>query len=193
MIRYVPLEMDFDEVHRYSLDEYHLLIESGCFDERTRVELIDGLLLDKGVTSREHENAIEWLAQWLFGAVDLHRFAVRVSAALTLERSEPEPDLFVVPRDALRPYHPGTASLVIEVSVSSQRRDLVRKPRIYAAAGVDEYWVVDLDNRRVVCHRDPRGDTYHEIAEIPADGALTAAAVELPALAVAELLAAADR
>jgi Uma2 family endonuclease len=82
---------------------------------------------------------------------------------------------------------------VIEVSVSSQRRDLVRKPRIYAEAGVDEYWVVDLDNRRVVCHRDPRGDTYHEITEFPADGTLTAAAVELPALAVAELLAAAER
>jgi Uma2 family endonuclease len=88
---------------------------------------------------------------------------VRVSAALTLDRSEPEPDLFLIDLDAPRPYHPGTAKLVIEVAVSSQRRDLRTKPPIYARAGVPLYWVIDIDARRAVVHREPGPDGYANV------------------------------
>jgi Uma2 family endonuclease len=179
-------------VHRLSLDEYHQLIEAGGFDEDARVELIDGLVVDMSPKTRAHENAVAWLADWLFASRDRQRFEVRVSGPLTLERSEPEPDFAVIARDVPRPYHPASAALVIEVSVSSLRRDLLTKSALYAAAGVTEYWVVDLDGRRVVCHRDPRPDGYHDITEVPPAGRLTAASVELPPLSVRELLAAAD-
>jgi Uma2 family endonuclease len=184
---------DLDQVHRITLDEYHLLAESGAFDESPRIELIDGLLMDMGKKSREHDKAIAWLARWLFSNTDGRELEVRVASALTLTdlRSEPEPDLYVVPADAPQPYHPGTAALVIEVSVSSLRRDLATKPKLYAGAGVTEYWVVDLDGRRVVCHRQPRPDGYREVSDIPADGRLIARSVDLPELDVAELLAAA--
>jgi Uma2 family endonuclease len=189
------MELGIEQVHRLSLGEYHQLIEAGGFAEDVRIELIDGLLLDMSPKAREHENAIAWLARWLFSHTDGERHEVRVAAALTLERerSAPEPDLIVFPRDAPRPYHPGTASLVIEVSFSSLRRDLMVKPRLYARARVAEYWVVDIEGRRVICHRDPRPDGYyHDVRDIPADGRLTATSVELPTLDVAELLAAAD-
>jgi Uma2 family endonuclease len=87
---------------------------------------------------------------------------------MTLETSEPEPDLIVFQRDAPRAYHPSTAALVIEVSVSSLRRDLGQKPLLYSRAGVAEYWVVDLDGRRIVVHGVP-----------PGNGRLAATAVEL--------------
>ena len=188
------MDVELEQVHRLTLDEYHQLIESGGFDEDTRVELIDGLLVDMSPKTREHENAIAWLALWLFTHCDHVRLEVRVAAVLTLEQSEPEPDLIVVPRDVARPYHPGTASLVIEVSVSPQRRDLVVKPSLYARTGVTEYWVVDLDARRVVCHRDPHPDgVYHDVTEVLDDGQLSASSVDLPPLDVGELLAGAER
>src|SRR3954452_19453607 len=118
-----------EDVHRLTALEYHLMIESGGLDEATRVELIDGLLVDMSPKTAEHENAIAWLAERLFEWVDRTQYQVRVTAALSLGDSEPEPDLTVIDRTVHRPYHPATAVLVVEIAVSSQRRDLRVKPR----------------------------------------------------------------
>ncbi len=183
--------LDVGQVHRFSTDEYHRLIEAGGFDEDARVELIDGLLADMSPKTREHENAIAWLADWLTAAVDRGRHQVRVGSPLILEGSEPDPDLTVIPHAAPRPYHPASAALVIEVSVSSLRRDLSRKPSLYAAAGVDEYWVVDLEGRRAVIHRAPGGDGYAEVAEVHPGGELDPADLDIGAVALDDLLRAA--
>ncbi len=116
---------------------------------------------------------------------------MRAGSPLTLEDSEPEPDLVVIPHNAPRPYHQATAALVIVVSVSSLRRDLVRKPSLYAAAGVDEYWVIDLDGRRAVIHRDPRRDGYADVVEVHAGGKLIPAGVAVGAMGLDDLLRAA--
>jgi Uma2 family endonuclease len=181
------------QAHRFSLEEYHQLIESGGFDEDSRVELIEGVIADMSPKTPEHENAITWLTRWLISAVDPGRFEVGVQRALTLAGSEPEPDLVVIPSDAPRPYHPATAALVIEVAMSSQDRDLRQKPVVYARAGVAEYWVVDLDAGVLVAHRNPTETGYTAITEIPGDGSIEAQALALPRLEVAELLAAARR
>lgn len=181
------------QAHRFSLEEYHQLIEYGGFDEDSRVELIEGVIVDISPKTAEHENAIRSLTYWLISAVDPERFEVGVQTALTLSNSEPEPDLAVIPTDVHRPYHPGTATLVIEVAVSSRDRDLRQKPVLYAQAGIDEYWVVDLDAGVVVVHRDPTETGYGAITQIPGNGTVEAQAFELPRLDVAELLAAARR
>ena len=64
------------------------------------------------------------------------------------------------------PYHPAGAELVVEVAVSSQRRDLLVKAPRYAAAGVPVYLVVDLDARRVIEHTDPRDGVYRSVGEV---------------------------
>jgi Uma2 family endonuclease len=179
------------DLHRLSLDEYHRLIESGGFDEDARIELIDGLLLDMSPKTAEHENAIAWLNRHLMLGVDLERYEIRVASALTTDRSEPEPDVMVIERDAPRPYHPGTAALMIEVAVSSQRRDLRVKPPIYARAGIPRYWVIDLDGRRAIVHEQPGPEGYGHVEIVGADGMLVADHIGLPAIPVAELLAAA--
>src|SRR4051794_14375243 len=120
------------ELHRMSADEYHRLIDAGGFDEDARIELIDGLLLDMSPKSPAHENAIAFLADRLYTGVDLTRFQVRVAAPLSIGDSEPEPDLVVLERGTPQAYHPATAALVIEVAVTSQRRDLRTKPPVYA-------------------------------------------------------------
>jgi Uma2 family endonuclease len=185
-------ETEQPELHRLSAEEYHRLIEAGGFDEDARIELIDGLLVDMSPKSPAHEHALAWLDEVIQGTVDHARFLVRVQMALSLGTSEPEPDLAVVERDALHPYHPGTAALVIEVSVSSLRRDLHTKPIVYARAGIPLYWVIDLDNRRAVVHSAPEPDGYGSVEVIGPDGRLAAPHVGLPAFALAELLAAAS-
>ena len=186
----MPAQIELDELHRFTTDEYHRLAESGAFEDLPAVELIDGLLVRKEVKSREHEQAIEWLSRYLFSGVDDERCSVRVASPLTLDTSEPEPDLSVVARIAARPYHPATAALAIEVSVASLRRDLDVKRIIYARALVAQYWVVDLAGGRVVVHRGPRGDGYEQVVEVRTGGHIVAPA-GLPELCVGELLGAA--
>src|SRR5437016_3155148 len=127
--------MAVEALHRISPNEYRRLVEAGVFDEDARIELIDGLLVDMSPRTRAHENAIAWLNRYLVLNVDPERYEVRVGAPLTIGMSEPEPDLTVIPYSAPRPHHPATAALVVEVAVSSRRRDLVDKPPIYAQAG----------------------------------------------------------
>ena len=144
-----------------------------------------------GPKTAEHENAIAWLNRRLMLGVDLEHYEVRIASALTTDRSEPEPDVMVIELDAPRPYHPGTAALMIEVAVSSQRRDLRVKPPIYARAGIPLYWVIDLDGRRAVVHEQPGPGGYGHVEIVGSDGVLKADHIGLPGIPVAELLAAA--
>jgi Uma2 family endonuclease len=182
-----------DQVHRMGLAEYHQLIDAGGFDEGARIELIHGLLLDMSPKSYEHEATISWLTVWLARAIDTARYRLGVGWPLTLEPqlSEPEPDFIVFPVDTPRKRHPVTADLVIEVSVSSLARDLGVKPGLYARAGVGEYWVIDVQGRRIVRHREPETDGYRRIDELREGVKLVASAVRLPPLDTRELFAAA--
>jgi Uma2 family endonuclease len=106
-------------------------------------------------------------------------FVVRQEKPLAAtDLSAPEPDIDVVDEAALHAAgHPTTAHLVVEVSDSSRRVDLAHKPRIYAAARVPDYWVVDLTDRSVVVHRDPDPGAlppYRTVQRLPWTTPLTA-------------------
>jgi Uma2 family endonuclease len=181
-----------DALHRISPDEYRRLIEAGIFDEDSRIELIDGLLVDMSPKTRAHENAVAWLNRHVVLNVDGGPYEVRVAAPLRIGTSEPEPDLAVIPHSAPRPHHPATAALVIEVAVSSATRDLIDKPPIYARASVPFYWVVDLDGQRGVTHTSPVDGRYAHLDTVDSGGDLVAAGLDLR-VSLRELLAAAAR
>jgi Uma2 family endonuclease len=183
--------VDTSEFHRLTSDEYHQLVDSGGFDEDTRVELIEGILCDMSPKSPEHERIIAYLNRVLATALDHDRFWLRPTAPLSIGDSEPEPDLSVVRRGTPEPYHPASAALVIEVSVSSRRRDLAVKPALYAGADVAEYWVVDPAKDVVVVHSDPGADGYRTRAELGPGAALDGAVVGIGEIPVAGVLAAA--
>jgi Uma2 family endonuclease len=176
------------ELHRFSIEEYHRLVACGGFDDELRVELIDGLLVDTARKSPEHENAIAWLLDWLMDHLDRTRYQLRVAASVTIRASEPEPDLVIVERAPPKLEHPTQAPLVIEVALSSTRRDLGVKPAVYADA-VAEYWVVDLERRCVIVHRDPAARAYRDVSVVPAGEDLSARSVDLGRLPTGELFA----
>lgn len=157
--------------------EYDLLVEQGAFAPDERVQLLEGELVEMSPQGARHAGLVEALNERLMPAL-LGRYRVRVQLPLGAgEHSEPEPDLAIVPADEPRDRHPERALLVIEVSDESVRLDLGRKARIYAAAGVPEYWVVDVGRDVVHVHTDPRAGTYHAIVVRDADEALDALGV----------------
>ena len=140
------------------------LIELGALAE-ARVELVEGLLVDVVPQGPEHEGAVESLDHHL-----VRRFPepwrVRVQLSLlATDSSEPEPDLAITQR--VGRGKPSTAALVIEVTVTTHRLDLVHKPPVYAAAGVEQYWVLDVPASEVVVHREPGPGGYADVQRLP--------------------------
>jgi Uma2 family endonuclease len=176
------------ELHRLSIEEYHRLVQCGGFDEEARVELIEGLILDMSPKTPAHENAVRWLMEWITDHVDRSRHQLMVCGALTIGSSEPEPDLAIVERSEPRLEHPTGALLVIEVALSSSERDLGVKPALYARA-VEEYWVVDLQARRVVVHRDGAEGAYREVGVVVAGNDVSARSVNVGQLPTGDLFA----
>ena len=178
------------EIHRVSIEEYHRMIESGGLSEDTRVELIDGWVVDMSPRSPEHENAIGWLIDWLFGSLDNTRFRMMVTGSLTLGNSEPEPDVTVLERRPPALAHPSSALLVIEVALTSRDRDLRTKPTIYAPY-VAEYWVIDLERRCLVIHRDAVDGAYQDVSVVARGESIEPVALKIAPLDSDALFAAA--
>jgi Uma2 family endonuclease len=180
-------------VRRFTVDEYHRMIETGVLSENDRVELLDGWILEMSPIGPPHASCIRLLAALLQESIPDGWF-VSARSPVTMNNGEPEPDLTVV-RGGLRDYldrHPGPAdvALVIEVADSPLGYDRLQKKPQYAAAGIPEYWIVNLVDRTLEVHRDPSGADYciHEI--IAADGwvDMTLAGQAAAKLAVADFL-----
>lgn len=144
---------------RWTREEYYRLDEQGWFQNQ-RVELIDGEIIQLSPQSPHHSSGsdkIRALLQQVFGEA----YWVRTHSPLKYGNfSEPEPDVSVI-RGTLEENedeHPTTAALVVEVSRTSLKHDKTTKQRLYAAMAIPEYWVLDLDNRRLIVHRDPIAD-----------------------------------
>lgn len=133
------------------------MYEAGVLDERRRVELVDGVLVELMPAGPEHEAAVAWLSERLIVAAAGRR-RVRVKSVLLTANGYLLPDLMVVER-LPRDRQPTTALLVVEVAQTSQARD-AEKAVEYAAAGVADYWIVDLERRIVIVHREPGAAGY---------------------------------
>jgi Uma2 family endonuclease len=177
------------EIHRVSIEEYHQMIESGGLSEDTHVELIDGWVVDMSPRSPEHENAIRWLIRWMVRNLDVATYDLMVTGSMTIGNSEPEPDVAVLERRPPALEHPSGALLVIEVALTSHDRDLRVKPAIYAPAVV-EYWVIDLERRCVVVHRDAVEGAYSDVTVVPRGERVSPTSLALAALDTDDLFAA---
>jgi len=165
--------------------EYERMIALGMFDDE-RVELIRGLLVKMSPQRAPHASTIEKLTE-LLAAQLRGRWRLRVQLPLALgEDSEPEPDVAIVPLGNYDAEHPTTALLVIEVAETSLRSDR-NKAALYAACGVGEYWIVNLDARTVEVYTAPEGDRYAEARTLRAPdtarpSALAGLAIEIAAI-----------
>lgn len=146
--------------------EYDQLVELGVFDGE-RLELLWGFLVPMSPQGEPHSWVIEELNAHFVPAL-AGRARVRVQCPLAVsDDSEPEPDLAIVGL-ADRPRaggHPSTAWLVVEVSRTTQRLDR-KKTALYAAAGVNEVWLVDVPKRRVEVYTQPSGGRYERMVTL---------------------------
>ena len=140
-----------------------------------RLELIEGDLFNKSGQKPRHAYVVQMLTALLVG---LFGIRVRVQSSIRLPRpegefSEPEPDVVLLHQGAsgLNDRHPGPEdiALLIEVADASFTMDREVKYRLYARAGISEYWIVDIPRRRILVCREPAGDEYKSVTIFDAD------------------------
>jgi Uma2 family endonuclease len=136
-------------IRRFSVDEYHRLADAGILTEDDRVELLEGLVSPKMIHSPIHDATVS-VVEHVLRPLLLSGWMLRIQSAITLETSEPEPDIVVAkgPPQRYVDRHPQgpDVGLVIEVAESSLNRDRM-KANTYAAGEVPEYWIVNLKDR----------------------------------------------
>ena len=158
-----PQEMPSEPVRRFTVDEYHRLIDIGFFGEDESYELIEGWLVPKMTKKPPHEFSLSALDDFI--AANLSpKLLRRCQLAITLTDGEPEPDIAIVPgpRSKYESRHPAGSEVlfVAEVSDVTLRRDRGSKLRSYARAGIPVYWIVNVNTRQVEVYTSPKGKAY---------------------------------
>lgn len=174
-------------VHRFSIEDVQAMYDAGILGAQTRVELVDGVLVEMSAPDPRHAGVLEWLTAQLVPAAR-GRFGVRVQDTfLTSDGGYLLPDLMVIEPIA-RDRLPQTAVLIVEIVRSSEGRD-AGKAAAYAAAGVADYWIVDLDRDEVLVRRDPGGGAYATVERFVAGDVVVALVDGLARIDVGALLA----
>ncbi len=150
-----------------SIEAYHTPGGLGKIPEKT--ELLFGVVVEKRPKDPLHSALVARLHNLLSRALS-DRYMLRQENPLTLDTSEPEPDLAVVDfrDDFYSQAHPRTAHLVIEVSNTTLDLDR-EKAEIYAMSNIPEYWIVNLKNGQVELFREPTPAGYQVHRRVPAD------------------------
>jgi len=149
---------------KWTLEQYHQMIAAGILDDQ-RVELLHGEIIEIAPEGPEYAQISTDAADYLRAVIGT-RALVREARPITLPNtnSEPEPDIALVEplRDVYRTRHPLPENVfwLIEYANSSFKKDTDPKAKAYAAAGIPEYWVVNLKKMELIVMRHPQQNQY---------------------------------
>ncbi len=149
-------------VRRFSVDEYHRMIDAGILTENDPVELLEGWITPKMPRNPPHAATITQADKKISKSLP-DGWHTRVQMAITTADSQPEPDLVVALGEpsAYFSRHPEARdiALLVEVSNSALVHDRSVKGRIYAREAIPVYWIINLVDRVVEVYTDPTGPT----------------------------------
>ncbi|MEH2162110.1 MAG: Uma2 family endonuclease [Nostoc sp.] len=169
---------------RFTIDEYHRLIELEFLQESDRIELIRGELIQMVAKGTPHTVCGSILCRQLDRLLG-DRAVIRGQDPITLpNQSEPEPDVAIArgkDEDYLahHPY-PEDISLVIEISDSTLDYDQTKKLEIYAEAGISNYWIVNLNFRQLERYSQPYQNSQGEFNYLSKQISLPHQSVAIP-------------
>ena len=154
-------------IYKWSIDEWHELVDSGVLEGKP-VELLEGNIVEMSPEGIEHSYTNQSVSDYLRNLLT-GKAHIRDAHPITLDNSEPEPDIAIVqlPTTIYRQHHPFPQNiyLLIEVSNRSLKKDLEEKIITYARNAIPEYWVIDLKNKKLIAHTQQQNGIYSQIIE----------------------------
>ncbi len=151
----------------FTSDEVHRMMEIGILPEESGWELINGEIIHRVKTSNYHAGTSIRLNKTLMNLLADEFIIGNKSPIKVNQRNEPEPDFSILKKrkDFYFKNHPQPTDvlLIIEISDSTLKFDRETKKRIYAAAGIVEYWLVNLEEDTLEIYTKPKGENYFEM------------------------------
>jgi Uma2 family endonuclease len=177
---------------RYTAARYLALVDEGVLHPDDRVELLEGVIVAMSPHNPPHASAVRRAYEAVHAIVE-GRAVVSVQLPLVVSGgSVPEPDVAVLPgsQSDYDTAHPTTALLVVEIADNSLLADRLTKAPIYAAAGIPEYWIVNLRDDVVEVFRAPDRaiGQYQESTRVGRGGRLSVLAFDGTSIAVDDVL-----
>jgi Uma2 family endonuclease len=144
---------------KWTCDDFYMMENLPSVRGR-KILLLDGEVLVMPPPSPLASIAHSLVEEWLRTAFPASNSWVRVQLGMFFGiNTDPVPDLAVVEGPSrTHSRHPRTALLIVEIADTSLAMDLGDKASLYAAAGIADYWVIDVNDRRLHLHRDPQPD-----------------------------------
>lgn len=190
-------ELARDPVRRFTVYEYHRMIEAGIFGDDERVELVDGEFVTLPPIARNHAFLVRTLAQAF-----VERFSKRAIVdvgqnVIVEERSAPLADILILdnkPDGYLDEIpHAQDVFFLVDISDATLRYDRRRTLPAYAAAGIREVWIVDMNEGCVERFSEPVDGKYAAFERIERAGWIAPLAFPEETIAVSDFLPYASR
>ncbi len=162
---------------RFSVDDYHKMIDWGLLRNVERAEIIDGELIESMPTGRAHAGCVKSLAELLRDVLGKSVTHSVQDPVWLDEYNQPIPDIAILNRrdDFYRRKAPTAEDVLvlIEVCDSSLDYDRNRKIPLYAEANIPEVWLVNLQTSSIEMHSQPRGYSYSIVKVFRRDEIIT--------------------
>jgi Uma2 family endonuclease len=152
------------ELRLLTVQDYHRMVESGILAADERVELIDGQLFKMAAKGTAHSAAVTRIERTLSQRLG-DRVLLRFQDPIRLnDLSEPEPDVAIVKMHPLdyEDHHPAPEEIfwLIEVADTTLKRDRELKAPAYGRSQIQEYWILDVQERCLFVFREPSANGY---------------------------------
>ena len=176
----------------FTVDEYCRMAEAGIFGPESRLELIEGEIIEMSPVGIRHISCVNRATE-LFASRLAGKMMLSVQNPVILSRyTMPQPDIVLArPREdfySSKYIAPKDTFLAVEISDSTLRYDRNRKMPLYAKAGVPELWIENLQSDVILVYRDPGPTTYSTSLTLQRGESLTLAAFPEIAFRTDELL-----
>ncbi len=163
------------KIHLWTVEEYHQMINYGILTPESRVELLEGRIIEMNPQRAPHAATTQRSSDYLKGRLN-QQAHIRMQLPITLSTSEPEPDIAVVNIDpkVYGDRHPTANEIffLVEVADTTLRKDRQEKGLIYAKANLPEYWVLDVSDRQAYIFRNPTSKGYNSETVLSDNGVI---------------------
>ncbi|MEI6067859.1 MAG: Uma2 family endonuclease [Methylococcaceae bacterium] len=178
--------------HLTNITEWRRLGEANIFPPESRLELINGEILEMAPIGFNHAGHVIRLLNF-FAPLISNKALVNAQNPIQLgDLSEPEPDFMLLKPNAdfYSSRHPNANDvlLLIEVADSSLTFDQNQKLRLYALHGIPEYWLLNLNDECLEVYRKPNGEVYAEKTTLRAGDSITLSQLNKITIRMADIL-----
>lgn len=167
MVLQLDRNLPHSDRKRFTVSDFQTMIEVGILEEGSPYELLNGEIIHMAAIGRKHAAKVDRISTFLNRKI-IDAIIVRVQNPIELGTfSQPEPDLAVLhwKDDFYESSHPEAPDihLLIEVLDATLEKDRTVKLPLYAAAGVIEVWIVNLQDNHIEVYRNPIAATYASV------------------------------